>query len=135
MFGMIPEYVGYDSRYKAYHGKNDKDLSRNIVDINKIYHSLFNVCGIVEAVFSLSYNIGDVLAKRRSSFGYRYDVLERSGMVYYCENPLFLDAFIHRQCGKDPKETNHLKNAGEIFGWWTPELIQTAKNLSNPIPV
>jgi hypothetical protein len=135
MFGMIPEHVGYDSRYKMYHGKNDKDLSRNIIDINKIYHALFNICGVVEAINSLSYNTGDPLAKRTSGFGYRYDVLERPGMIYYCDNPLWLDAFIHRQCGKDPMETKHLKDAGEIFGSWRPELIQIAKNLSNPIPV
>ena len=58
MFGMIPKHVGYDSRYDRYHGPKDKELSRHILDINKMYHALFNVVGIVEAIKSLSYNIG-----------------------------------------------------------------------------
>ncbi len=35
MFGMIPEHVGYGLRW-GYHGKKDKDLATNIVDINRI---------------------------------------------------------------------------------------------------
>jgi uncharacterized protein (DUF362 family) len=133
MFGMIPEHVGYDSRYDAYHGKSDADLSRNIVDINKIYHSFFNVIGMVEAINSLTYNSGNPTAKVKSGFGYSYDVLEHKGLVYYSDDTLWLDAFIHQQCERDPMETEHLREAKRVFGSWSAQLIQTAKNLSNPL--
>jgi len=133
MFGMIPEHVGYDSRYEAYHGKNDAHLSRNIVDINKIYSSFFNVIGIVEAINSLSHNSGNPTAKIKTDFGYRYDVLEQKGLIYYSNDTLWLDAFIHQQCERDPTETEHLREATKVFGGWSTQLIQTAKNLSNPL--
>ena len=133
MFGMIPEHVGYDSRYEAYHGKKDADLSRNIVDINKIYNSFFNVIGIVEAINSLTHNSGNPTAKIKTGFGYRYDVLEQKGGIYYSNDPLWLDAFIHQQCERDPTETEHLIEAAKVFGSWSPQLIQTAKNLLNPL--
>lgn len=133
MFGMIPEHVGYDSRFDAYHGKNDRDLSRNIVDINKIYHAFFDVTGIVEAVNSLSYNIGDPSAKHKTTFGYTYDVIEGLGLIYYCDDPLWLDAFIHQQCRKNPMKTDHLKEAAQVFGDWSMQLAQMAEKLSNPL--
>ena len=130
---MIPEHVGYDSRYERYHGTNDEDLSRNIVDINKIYNAFFNVTGIVEAINSLSYNIGDKSGKIQTNFGYKYDVLESLGLVYYCDEPLWLDAFIHQQCGKDPIETEQLKDAAKVFGECSTQLLQIARTLSNPL--
>jgi uncharacterized protein (DUF362 family) len=133
MFGMIPEHVGYDSRYEAYHGKNDAHLSRNIVDINKIYHSFFNVIGIVEAINSLTHNSGNPVGRIKTVFGYRYDVLEQKGLIYYCNDTLWLDAFIHQQCERDPMETKHLQEATKVFGSWSTQLIQTAKSLSNPL--
>lgn len=133
MFGMIPEHVGYDSRYDAYHGKNDAYLGRNIVDINKIYRSFFNVIGIVEGINTISYNCASPTAKNRSDFGYRYDVLEDKGLIYYGDDTLWLDAFIHQQCERDPMETEYLREATRVFGQWNTQLIQTAKNLSNPL--
>ena len=133
MFGMIPEHVGYDSRYEAYHGKKDADLSRNIVDINKIYISFFNMIGIVEAINSLTHNSGNPTAKIKTDFGYRYDVLEQKGLIYYSNDPLWLDAFIHQQCERDPTETEHVRKAAKVFGSWSLQLIQAAKNLSNPL--
>jgi uncharacterized protein (DUF362 family) len=133
MFGMIPEHVGYNSRYERYHGQKDKDLSANITDINKIYHTFFNVTGMVEAINTLSYNIGAKSAKNTTHFGYRYDVLEGTGLIYYCDDPLWLDAFIHQQCGKNPTHTDHLKKAARVFEKWSPQLLQTAQTLPNPL--
>ena len=133
MFGMIPEYVGYGSRLGAYHGKANRDLSQNIADVNKIYRSIFNVIGIVEGVNSLSCNIGKETGKYKSVFGYRYDALENKGLIYYCDDPLWLDAFIHQQCGKDPLEEEHLELASRVFGRWPPELIEEAVKAGNPL--
>ncbi len=132
MFGLIPEHVGYGSRH-TYHGKADKSLSQNIVDINKIYRSIFNVVGMVEGVNSLSYNIGEEIGKVKSIFGYRYDVLQNKGLTYYCDDPLWLDAFVCQQCGKDPTKEEHLQLASKVFGKWPSELIKEAKKIGNPM--
>jgi len=132
MFGLIPEYVGYGSR-STYHGDGDKTLSQNIADINKIYRSIFNVVGIVEGVNSLSCNIGEETGKHKSVFGYRYDVLENKGLIYYCDDPLWLDAFVYQLCGKDPVKEEHLQWASKVLGEWPPELIEGAKKIGNPL--
>ena len=132
MFGLIPEHVGYGPRF-TYHGKTDKNLSQNIVDINKIYRSIFNVVGMVEGVNSLSCNIGGEKWKHKSIFGYRYDVLENRGLIYYCDDLLWLDAFVHQQCGKDPMREAHLQLASKVFRKWPSELIKEAEKIENPI--
>jgi uncharacterized protein (DUF362 family) len=133
MFGLIPEHVGYSSRFITYHGKADRNLSQNIVDINKVYRSIFDIVGIVEGVNSLGYNIGEETGKHKSVFGYRYDVLENKGLIYYCDDPLWLDAFVHLQCGKDPMKEEHLQLASRTFKRWPSELIEEAKKIGNPL--
>ena len=132
MFGLIPEHVGYNSR-DTYHGEADKDLSQNIADINKIYRSIFNVVGIVEGINSLSYIVEGKTGKYKTPFGYTYDVLENKGLIYYCDDPLWLDAFVHQQCEKDPMKTEHLQLASTIFEKWPSELIEEAKKIENPL--
>jgi len=132
MFGLIPEHVGYGPRF-TYHGKADKNLSQSISDINKIYRSIFNVVGIVEGVSSLSYNIGEETGKHKSVFGCRYDVLENKGLIYYCDDPLWLDAFVYQQCGRNPIREKHLQRASKVFGKWPSELIKGAKKIGNPL--
>lgn len=50
LFGLIPD----PTRYPKYHGDNDKLLSTNICDINKIYRSLFDCTFLIEGVFIAS---------------------------------------------------------------------------------
>jgi uncharacterized protein (DUF362 family) len=50
LFGLIPD----PTRYPKYHGDKDKDLPQNIMDINKIYRSLFDCRFIVDGVFTAS---------------------------------------------------------------------------------
>jgi hypothetical protein len=50
IFGMIP-----DPLRPWWHGPNSNQIDRSIVDINKIYHSLFNVYGICEALTETAY--------------------------------------------------------------------------------
>ncbi|MFX0163628.1 MAG: DUF362 domain-containing protein [Candidatus Hodarchaeota archaeon] len=132
MFGLIPEHVGYDSR-DTYHGKENKDLSQNIADINKIYRSIFNVVGIVEGINSLTLFTDGKTGKYKTVFGYRYDVPENKGLIYYCDDPLWLDAFVYQHCGKNPMETEHLQLAAKIFGEWPSELVKEAKKIENPL--
>lgn len=133
MFGLIPEYVGYGERLETYHGEADKDLAQNIVDINKVYRSIFNVVGIVDGVNSLTYNMCANDAKYKAAFGYRYDVLENKGLIYYGDNLSWLDAFIYLQCGKDPLKEPHLKLAAQTFGEWPLDLIAEARKAENPL--
>lgn len=131
LFGLIPEHVGYESRGR-YHGKGDEELSRNIVDVNKIYRAFFTVVGIVEGINSLNYDIGKG-GSHKSCFGYRYYVLENKGLIYYSDDPLWLDAFVHQHWGKNPMDVEHLELASKVFGEWPLELIREAKNLGTPV--
>ncbi|MFZ3068792.1 MAG: DUF362 domain-containing protein [Microgenomates group bacterium] len=47
LFGLIPD----PNRYVKYHGENETHLIKNIVDINKIYKSLFKVHYVNESLF------------------------------------------------------------------------------------
>lgn len=132
MFGMIPEYVGYGSRWH-YHGKADKDLSLNIIDINKVYRSLFKVVGLVEGINSLTCEAKGPYKAYKAVFGYKYLVSENNGLIYYSNEPHWLDAFIHQQSGKDPSRTEHLKRAAEVFGKWPPKLLEVAKQMPDPL--
>jgi len=132
MFGLIPEYVGYGSRL-TYHGKADKDLSRNIVDINKIYRTLFNVIGLVEGINTLTCDLHYSNKRYKSVFGYEYGVLEDKGLLYYSDEPLWLDAFLCQQCGKNPSEVEHLALASSTFGVWPLQLLDVARKMLNPL--
>lgn len=134
LFGLIPEYVGYGSRF-SYHGKADRDLPRNIVDINKIYRTLFTVVGLVEGINTLTCDLQDSNKKCKSVFGYEYGVLEDLGLLYYSDEPLWLDAFIHQQCGRNPSETKHLALAASTFRTWPPELLDTAGKMPDPLEI
>jgi hypothetical protein len=48
LFGMIPD----PSRWPKYHGYKDKKLCNNIIDMNNIYRSLFNLYYINEGVYT-----------------------------------------------------------------------------------
>lgn len=132
LFGLIPEHVGYGARF-TYHGKADQDLSRNIVDVNKVYRALFNVVGLVEGITSLTCDPQYSNKKCKSVFGYEYGVLEDLGLIYYSDEPLWLDAFIYQQCGRNPSEKEHLALAASTFGTWPFELLDNARKMPNPL--
>ncbi|NVM02504.1 MAG: DUF362 domain-containing protein [Candidatus Helarchaeota archaeon] len=132
MFGMIPEYVGYGARFR-YHGRADKYLALNIVDINKVYRSLFKVVGIVEGIHTLTCNMKGIHKPYRTLYGEKYFVSENNGLIYYGNDPLWLDAFIHQQCGKDPSKTEHLSKAASSFGKWPSKLLEAAQQMPNPL--
>jgi len=48
LFGLIPD----PSRWPKYHGYKDKNLFSNIIDINKIYRSLFDTVFVNEGVYT-----------------------------------------------------------------------------------
>lgn len=138
LFGLIPDLASPGGR-GDYHGKGDRYLPQNIVDINKIYRANFNVVGMVEGIRSLTGLIDR--GEFHSMFGYDYEVYEDLGLIYFGGDPLWLDAFICAQCGLDPKRyvTSSLRRSHLALGFrelvpWPPELISAAKALGSPLP-
>lgn len=87
LFGMIP-----DPLRSWWHGPNNLRIAKSIVDINKIYHSLFNVYGICEAL-----NVSAVLhpeGKYEGMYSGKYNVEEGLGVVAFGRDLVSLDALL-----------------------------------------
>jgi hypothetical protein len=113
LFGLIPG----PSRGK-YHGKADTLLDQNIVDINKIYRSLFAVKGLIETVHSM------VLWEDQAAGA---QVLPGFGCALACEDVVTLDAYATALCDRDPQSVGHLCLAAQTFGAWDEESCAAAK--------
>ncbi len=112
LFGLIPG----PSRGK-YHGAEHAVLDQNIVDINKVYRSLFAVKGLVEAVHTAADHA--VEAERPLT-------LAGCGAAFASQDTIALDAFITAACGRDPYGVGHLRLAGQTFGYWDAKLCEDA---------
>jgi len=86
IFGMIP-----DPLRPFWHGPKNSTIVQSIIDINKIYHSLFNVFGICEAIYTLP--LLDPEGKYEGILG-RYNIYEGSGFVAVGRNLAALDALL-----------------------------------------
>jgi len=115
LFGLIPG----PSRGK-YHGPEHAYLDQSIVDINKIYRSLFTVKGIVESVHSAGYH--EVETER-------IQILQGSGVAFASEDTVSLDAFAAATAGRDPSSVGHLCLAGQTFGEWDSQLLVDASGI------
>ena len=113
LFGMLPG----PSRWR-YHGKQNSRLSRSIVDIYKVYDSLFDIKGLVEAVFTASV----VDKEKRKTI-----ISEDRGFASGSKQPLDLDAFVTTLIGRDPHEVGYLKLASRLFGGWSEESVIQAR--------
>jgi uncharacterized protein (DUF362 family) len=113
LFGMI------STPYRGkFHGTNDARLNDSIMDINKICHSLFDVRGVVEAIFSTSTS-EDTLAQSKR--------LQNLGLIWGSNNIFELDAVITTQLGLDPQMVGHLALASHVFGQWSHQTLEVAK--------
>lgn len=109
LFGLIPG----PSRGK-YHGDQHAFLNQSIVDINKVYRSLFTVKGVVDAVLTH----GDLLDEAAGT-----KLLPGCGVAFASENMLALDAFAAAAGGLDPQSVGHLVLAAKQFGGgWNAQL-------------
>jgi uncharacterized protein (DUF362 family) len=113
LFGLVTG----PSRGK-FHGKGNENLSQSIVDINKIYRSLFTVKGIIEAVFS---------AGNLPSETQKITLFKDCGLALGSEDILSLDAFATTLGGKDPAAVDHLRLAAQTFGAWDARTCAEAK--------
>jgi uncharacterized protein (DUF362 family) len=119
LFGLIPG----PSRGK-FHGKEHASLDQSIVDINKIYHSLFAVKGIIEAVHSSGYLETEADRTR---------VFPGSGAIFASEDTVSLDAFATALAGRAPESVGHLRLAAETFGAWDEQAVEGAKNCEQKV--
>lgn len=108
IFGMIPN----PSRMR-YHGKGHRDLHINIVDIFKIYDSIFNIKGVVEAIKTASIHDDEE--------GKTY-VIPDPKFVAVSKHPLELDAACALMMGVEPSQNRYLSRAAEILGDWSEEV-------------
>lgn len=113
LFGMI------STPYRGkFHGTKDSKLNDSIMDINKICHSLFDVRGMVEAVFSTSAS-DETLVKST--------IFHDLGFIWGSNDVLELDAVITTQLGLDAQTVGHLALAAKTFGQWSNEAIDLAR--------
>jgi len=115
LFGMIP-----GPGRSRFHGKNDIRLDQSIVDINKIYRSLFNVKGMVDAVYTAS--IGLVREE-----AIKPQIKKNEGLLLGSEDCVRLDAFVAALEGKNPEEIGYLKLAAKHFGDWDEAELDEAR--------
>ena len=95
LFGLIPD----PARYGKWHGEEDSSLPRNIIDINKVFMSLFNVISINEAIKTHGFVVGG-----KKSVG--------------------VDAATANLMGVDPETIEYLILATEEFGGYDEALLE-----------
>ncbi len=113
LFGLIPG----PSRGK-FHGSEHTYLDQSIVDINKIYHSLFAVKGIIEAAHSAGHLEKD---------GEPTQVYPGGGKALASQDTVSLDAFATALYGRDPNSVGHLRLAAQTFGGWDAQTCADAE--------
>ncbi len=121
LFGMIPDPVR-----AWWHGPDHSRLAPSIVDINKVYRSLFNVYGICETLHTnpVSHPEGDVV----NVLGTRYNVVEGLGVVAFGRDPVSLDAIFCNLAGLDINQFGgYIGKAEEEFGAYDRKALEESK--------
>jgi uncharacterized protein (DUF362 family) len=108
-FGMIP-----GPGRGVYHGEKHSRLSRSIVDIYKVYDSLFSIKGAVEAVFTASLRDPETL---------KWENREDPGFVAASRDLVELDALVTALLGRDPSTVDYLRLVSDEFGVWDEEAV------------
>ena len=125
IFGMIP------NPYRPWwHGKKGSRIAASIIDINKIYHSLFNVYGICEALNTTAFPHPE--GKFEDLFMGKYNVLESFGVVAFGRHLVSLDAILlnlTEQWTDVVENINRLpiNMAQEEFGAYNREFLKESK--------
>ncbi len=125
IFGMIP-----DPMRPWWHGLKNSRIVSSIIDINKIYHSLFNVYGICEALNTTSFPHPE--GKFEDLFMGKYNIKEGFGVVAFGRHLVSLDAFLLNltdQWTKVVEKINRLpiNIAQEEFGAYDRENLKESK--------
>jgi uncharacterized protein (DUF362 family) len=122
LFGMILDPVR-----SWWHGPKNSRIAASIVDVNKVYHSLFNVYGICEALYTTA--IPHPEGKFEGTYSGKYNIVEGLGIVAFGRDLVSLDAILLNitdrliwQSTKAPIEM-----AQKEFGVYDREAIKEAK--------
>ena len=112
-----------------WHGYRQSMRAASIIDINKIYHSLFDIYGMCEALNTMSvpHPEGKVQSK---FFGRKYNIINDLGFVAFGRDLVSLDAILYNLAGFDFKDEEHLLDinmAEEEFGAYDREALKESK--------
>ncbi len=130
MFGMFPEPMK-----PWWHGPNNSKIVKSIVDINKIYHSLFNIYGICEALKTTA--VSNPEGKYGNAFSYNYDIVDGFKFIAYGRSLVSIDAILLKLTeGKtiSVEEVNRkpLMLAEKELGTFDKDILEQAKtNVGN----
>ncbi len=126
LFGMIP-----DPLRPWWHGPENSTIAESIVDINKVYHSLFNVYGICEALNTTA--VVHPEGKFEGVYSGKYNIVEGLGVVVFGRDLVSLDATLLSLTDPsirrivDSANRAPIDMAEEEFGAYDREAIQEAK--------
>jgi len=121
MFGLIP-----DPLRAWWHGYKHARLGKSIVDVNKVYGSLFNVYGIVETLYANP--IVDSSGEYVDPAGIRFKVVENMGVVALGRDLVSLDAIFCNLAGFDMSQYgDHIGKAEKVFGAYDRETLRESK--------
>ena len=114
-----------DPNRMGWHGEGDRDLAKSIVDVNKVYSSLFDTVGLCEAIFTAVRYTKE--GRYSLPWDNRYDLIENPGLAFCGDRLVDVDAYLSQACGIDPTKVEHVRLAAEVFGKRTASLIEEAK--------
>jgi len=108
-----------------WHGPNHSRIASSIVDINKIYRSLFNVYGICETLHTSLFSNPE--GEFESIMG-KYNIVRGLGVVAFGRDPVSLDAILCNLAGLDiTSNGGYIDKAGEEFGAYDREALEESK--------
>ncbi len=127
LFGLIPAPLR-----SWWHGHNDEWIGRSIVDINKVYASLFKVYGICEALRYAT--VSDPKGEVKLPWG-SYSIAKDLGVLAFGRNLVSLDAVLCGLIGVDPERISYLKLGEEVFSIYNRRHVEKAKAATDWFPV
>ena len=130
MFGMIPDPIR-----SWWHGPKSLRTASSILDINKVYHSLFNVYGICEALKNTAFHDPEGEYRSRFLSDVIYNVVKDLGIIVFGRNLASLDAILLGLTEgsiivSDEVNRKPIKLALEEFGAIDEEVIKEAKMMA-----
>jgi hypothetical protein len=123
LFGMIP-----DPHRAWWHGPKNSRIAESIVDVNKVYRSLFNVYGLCEALNFTA--VPNAEGRFEGIFGGRYDIVEGLGVVAFGRDLLSIDAVLCNLAERSRLRKTidrTIKMAEEEFGPYDRKVLRDIK--------
>lgn len=121
LFGMIP-----DPLRPWWHGPKNSRIATSIIDINKVYHSFFNVYGICEALNSTP--VPHPEGKFEGTYSGKYNIVKNMDSIAFSRDLVSLDAILCNLAGFNFKQYgDHINLAQEEFGGYDREALKESK--------